>query len=87
MGSGSAGRTGLACRAGVLFDANIAGEVWIDGVYTGYTTPTLGIEVAVGEHTVEVRDGTGNASQPVKVAVARGQTLRVLLGPASKGRP
>ena len=64
----------------LMVDANGAAEVWIDGLNTGYTTPTLGIEVTAGPHTVEVRDGTGNRSASSKVVINQGQTLRLLLG-------
>ncbi|HEX8953230.1 MAG TPA: serine/threonine-protein kinase, partial [Polyangia bacterium] len=40
-------------RGTLLVDANTAAEVWIDGVDTGYTTPTLGIHEPLGEHVVE----------------------------------
>jgi hypothetical protein len=71
-------------RGALLVDANTAGEVYLDGVDTGYTTPTLGMYVPVGEHTVEVRDGSQSAATRVKVA--QGQTLRLLLSP-SPGAP
>jgi tRNA A-37 threonylcarbamoyl transferase component Bud32 len=73
-------------RGTLMIDANTAVEVWLDGVNTGYTTPTLGIEVPVGTHTVEVHDGAGNKSQLTKVTVQRGQTVRLLLG-ATPPRP
>jgi hypothetical protein len=67
-------------RGTLMVDANSAAEVWIDGINTGYTTPTLGIEMPVGAHTVEVRDGSGRRSQSAQVNIAQGQTLRILLG-------
>jgi len=69
-------------RGTLMIDANTAAEVWLDGINTGYTTPTLGIEVPVGQHTVEVRDGAGNKSQLTKVTVPQGHTVRLLLGAA-----
>jgi serine/threonine protein kinase len=71
-------------RGTLMVDANSAAEVWIDGVNPGYTTPTLGIEVAVGEHLIEVRDGAGNRSQSARATIAQGQTLRLLLGAAGQ---
>ena len=47
-------------RGTLLVDANTAAEVYIDGIDTGYTTPTLGIHEPLGEHVVEVRDGAGH---------------------------
>ena len=70
-------------RGTLLVDANTAAEVWIDGVDTGYTTPTLGIHVALGEHMVEVRDGAGHKATS-KVNVLQGQTVRLLLSPGGR---
>jgi tRNA A-37 threonylcarbamoyl transferase component Bud32 len=67
-------------RGTLLVDANTAAEVWIDGVDTGYTTPTLGIHVPLGEHTVEVRDGAGHKAA-ARVHTVQGQTVRLLLSP------
>ena len=70
-------------RGTLLVDANTAAEVWMDGVDTGYTTPTLGIHVPLGEHMVEVRDGAGHKAT-AKVQVQQGQTIRLLLSPGAK---
>ena len=67
-------------RGTLMVDANSAAEVWIDGVNTGYTTPTLGIEISIGGHTVEVRDGARRHSQVTHITIEQGQTLRLLLG-------
>jgi hypothetical protein len=67
-------------RGTLLVDANTAAEVWLDGVDTGYTTPTLGIHVPLGEHVIEVRDGAAHRAQ-TKVQVQQGQTIRLLLSP------
>ncbi len=72
-------------RGTLMVDANGAAEVWIDGLNTGYTTPTLGIQVAAGKHVVELRDGTGGKGQSTSVTVAQGQTIRLLL--AAPGSP
>jgi tRNA A-37 threonylcarbamoyl transferase component Bud32 len=72
-------------RGTLLVDANTAAEVWLDGVDTGYTTPTLGIHVPLGEHVIEVRDGAGHRAQ-AKVQVQQGQTLRLLLSPGGSGK-
>jgi serine/threonine-protein kinase len=70
-------------RGTLMVDANTAAEVWIDGLNTGYTTPTLGIQLPVGKHTVELRDGSGGRGQTSVVNLGQGQTVRILLG--SKG--
>jgi serine/threonine-protein kinase len=67
-------------RGTLLVDANTAAEVWIDGIDTGYTTPTLGIHEPLGEHVVEVRDGAGHKASS-KVMLTQGQTIRLLLSP------
>jgi serine/threonine-protein kinase len=68
-------------RGTLLVDANTAAEVWLDGIDTGYTTPTLGIHLRVGEHVVEVRDGSGRRAT-TKINVQQGQTIRLLLSPS-----
>jgi PEGA domain len=67
-------------RGVLMVDANSAAEVWIDGLNTGYTTPTLGIQLPVGKHTVELRDGAGGKGQSNVVTLGQGQTVRILLG-------
>ena len=69
-------------RGALLVDANAAAEVWLDGIDTGYTTPTLGMYVPVGEHVVAVRAGDAQATARVKVA--QGQTVRLLLSPTTQ---
>jgi len=65
---------------GVLYvDSNTAAAVWLDGVDSGYTTPTLGLHVAAGTHVVEVRDGSRRAA--TRINVKQGQTVRLLLTP------
>jgi len=69
-------------RATLLVDSPVAAEVWIDGVDTGYVTPTLGLRVPVGNHVVEVRDGGRAATTTVEASA--GQTVRLLLTPRDK---
>jgi tRNA A-37 threonylcarbamoyl transferase component Bud32 len=66
-------------RATLFVDSNAAAAVWIDGVDSGYTTPTLGIRMLPGEHKIEVHDGSARALTSVKLS--QGQTLRLLLSP------
>jgi hypothetical protein len=69
---------------GTLFvDSNRAAAVWVDGVDTGYTTPTLGMHLRPGEHRIEVHEG--NAQATMVVNLVQGQTLRLLLSPGGKG--
>jgi serine/threonine-protein kinase len=65
----------------VVVEANVAAEVWIDGADSGFTTPTLGIQVPVGRHLVELRDGTGARGASTVVTIERGQTVRLYLEP------
>ncbi len=64
-------------RGTLVVEAQDVAEVWLDGVPTGLTTPTLGFHVATGDHTVELRTASGDRSLPRKVHVAQGQTLRL----------
>ncbi len=66
-------------RATLYVDANSAADVWIDGVDTGFTTPTLGLRLAPGVHHVEAHEGKRSAASDVKLAP--GQTARLLLTP------
>ena len=73
-------------RGTLMVDSNGAAEVYIDGVDTGFTTPTLGIHVPVGEHVVELKDGA-NAHMITRVRIRQGQTARVLLTPQAGKTP
>jgi hypothetical protein len=72
-------------RATLFVDANTAAAVWVDGIDTGYTTPTLGIRIAPGDHQIEVREGSSSASATVHLT--QGQTTRLLLSPAGASGP
>jgi tRNA A-37 threonylcarbamoyl transferase component Bud32 len=63
-------------------NADVNAEVWIDGVDSGFSTPTLPIVVNVGAHRVEVRAADGNhAVRPIHVR--RGETMQVAFTLAS----
>ena len=72
-------------RATLLVDSPVAAQVWIDGVNTGYVTPTLGLRVTAGHHVVEVRDGERLGSTPIEASA--GQTVRLLLTPREPAPP
>ena len=74
-------------RGTLVVEGQDVAEVWLDGVPTGLTTPTLGFHVAVGEHTIELRAPTGERSAPKKVKVARGQTLRLSMSLETRRAP
>jgi serine/threonine-protein kinase len=65
---------------GVLsVDAYGAAEVWIDGVYSGFTTPTLGLRVRAGVHTVEIRGAGTLHSAPQKVTIRKGEQQHLMM--------
>jgi serine/threonine-protein kinase len=68
-------------RGTLVVEAQDVAEVWLDGVPTGLTTPTLGFHVATGDHVLELRApaGVDERSPPKKIHIAQGQTLRVTM--------
>jgi len=60
-------------------DTNGAGDVWLDGAETGYTAPTFGLRVPVGDHSVELRDSSGTRSKPLKVKVGQGESVHLMI--------
>ncbi len=72
-------------RGTLLVEANGPAEVWIDDSPSGFTTPTVGILLAEGEHRVELRTAAGDRGQARKISLKRGQTLRLAL-PLPGGR-
>jgi hypothetical protein len=66
-------------RGTLVVEAQDVAEVWLDGVPTGLTTPTLGFRVATGDHTIELRAASGERSPTKKVRVVQGQTLRLTM--------
>jgi hypothetical protein len=64
---------------GTLFvDAAAPCEVWIDGRYSGFLTPTPGLRLATGEHAVELRSGNAPSTH-ARVTLGRGETARTVL--------
>ncbi len=68
-------------RGTVYVDAPLPAAVWIDGQYSGFRTPTPGLLVGVGEHTVQLRDTAGAVVDEVRARVAKGETARRVLQP------
>jgi hypothetical protein len=66
----------------LLVDTRSSSEVWIDGVDSGYRTPTDGIILPPGEHQVAVQDGSGRRSAPMFVLLRRDDTRRLYVAPA-----
>jgi tRNA A-37 threonylcarbamoyl transferase component Bud32 len=80
----------LRPRGRIWVDSNGTAEVLIDGKDTSYTTPTLGITVAVGEHHVGLRDSTGQTTASKTVQVRAGEAIHLTLSPpgsACKDKP
>ena len=60
-------------------DANAPAEVWIDGVYSGFNTPTVDILLHAGEHAVELRTPSGTRGTSRTVRILDGETVRLAL--------
>lgn len=65
-------------RGVVLVDSNSAARVFVDGADSGYTTPTLGMLLPEGPHTIQLQ--SGNARSAIeRINLRAGGTQRVLL--------
>ncbi|MCU1277249.1 MAG: serine/threonine protein kinase [bacterium] len=75
-------------RATIYVDAAAPAAVWIDGQYSGFMTPTPGLVVAAGEHTLQLRDGHDAVLDDVHARVQQGETARLVLQlrPAKRGK-
>lgn len=65
----------------LLVDARSSSEVWVDGVDSGYQTPTDGIILGPGLHQVSL-DGPGQPSSSMSVLLRRDETRRLYIAPA-----
>jgi len=64
----------------VWVDSNIVASVWIDGVDTGFVTPTVGLRVPSGSrHTVELRDAQGRQGKAQRIQVTQGESVHVTI--------
>ena len=63
----------------VSVESNGAAQVWIDGVYSGFDTPTLAIRLPVGKHTMELRDSSDAHSPLTQIDLHAGQALHLTL--------
>jgi hypothetical protein len=66
-------------HATLIVDSASPSAVWVDGVDSGYMTPTDGIFLAPGKHEVVAQDGAGHRGTPTTVVILQGQTQRLLL--------
>ncbi len=60
-------------------DASDVAAIWIDGMDSGYQSPSLGLRLRAGKHTVELRDSAGGRSGKAKVEITQGQNIHVVL--------
>jgi hypothetical protein len=72
-------------RGELMVDSSMPAEVWVDGMFSGYETPTLGLRLASGEHVVELRDASGRQSRPAKVNIRQGETVRLSMSMDDSG--
>jgi serine/threonine-protein kinase len=72
-------------RGTLMVSSNSPAQVWLDGVFTGLTTPTIGIDLNAGPHLVELRDSAGGRSAPRSFIVRHGETVRLdLIAPGGR---
>jgi len=73
-------------RATLFVDAEAPAELWLDGEFTGFMTPSLGLRVSAGAHRVELRSPSGTHGEAATVKLSQGETLRVSLKTPKAGR-
>jgi hypothetical protein len=79
---------GLAApHARLLVDTKTQAEVWIDGIDSGYRTPTDAIILPPGAHQVSVRDDAGHLSAPDAIVLAQDETRRLYFPLNESARP
>ncbi len=71
-------------RGALLVDANLTGEVWVDGAYTGFVTPTLAMRLSPGKHLVELRAPDGAKLDQTVVRLGRGETRRLFMSASGR---
>ena len=73
-------------RGTVFVESNAPAEVWVDGLASGFMSPTPGLRLGPGLHRLELRDSSGGILAAKSVPVGKGETLRIVLPlPAGKG--
>jgi tRNA A-37 threonylcarbamoyl transferase component Bud32 len=60
-------------------DASQIGQVFVDDADTGFTTPSIGLRLAVGEHQVELRSAVGKKLASKTVRIGEGDINHVYL--------
>ena len=73
-------------RGTLTVESNGSAQVWLDGAYTGYDTPTLGIRVAAGEHVVELHDSSNVLSAPTRIRIRKGESMHLTITLVQKMR-
>jgi len=75
----------LEPRGAIVVDSNTTAHVFIDGLDTGLTSPTTGILVPSGAHSIQLRSELGESVNE-HVRLRQGETLRVSLNVVPKRR-
>jgi predicted Ser/Thr protein kinase len=66
-------------RGSLSVESNGAAQVWVDGRYSGFDTPTLAFRLPVGEHTVELRDASARSST-ARINLHKGESIHLTIG-------
>jgi serine/threonine protein kinase len=63
----------------ISVDSSAEAEIWLDGVNTTVETPAMGLRVAPGRHTLQLKDSSGSESKRITIEPRPGETLHVVL--------
>jgi tRNA A-37 threonylcarbamoyl transferase component Bud32 len=67
-----------AQRGSLQLDSDVVEDVWVDGVASGFVSPTL-FRLAAGEHTIQLRENDEPRSPAVKVKIKAGVATHLSL--------
>ncbi|HEX8950276.1 MAG TPA: serine/threonine-protein kinase, partial [Polyangia bacterium] len=74
-------------RGTVWVDGPATAQVFLDGAPTGSFSPTIGLHVATGTHSVELRSDDGTVVAEEQIEVKRGAVLHVAPPPVAGRQP
>ena len=72
-------------RGTLYVDASAPAEVWVDGSFSGFSTPTPALRLPSGEHKVTLKMN-GLSSETVRAQLKQGETLRLVVPLPSRKR-
>jgi serine/threonine protein kinase len=72
-------------RGTLYVDAAAPAEVWLDGSFTGFATPTPGLRIATGDHKVSLKMN-GLSSEVIHAQLKQGATVRLVIPLPSRRR-